>query len=244
MSHLNQDKGNTTMDEITLKATDGSGEFSAFVWKPAEESAGAVVLIQEIFGVNDALIETAQTLAQQGFIAVAPDLFWRQEKGVKLTDKSEAEWKKAFELMNGFDQDKGVEDLKVALEAARKLPGCNGRVGTMGFCLGGRLAVMMATRSDADVNVSYYGVALHNLADEFDNISAPLMLHLAENDEYFPAAGQEQLLDALEGNEWVDVFIYPDAQHAFARPNGVHFNARAAVIANGRTTELLAEILD
>ncbi len=233
------------MHEIKLKAADGAGEFTAYVWEPkTKQKAGAVVLIQEIFGVNDALRATAEDLAAQGFIAVAPDLFWRQQPGVNLTDKSEAEWKQAFALMNGFNQDKGVEDLKVTLAAARKLPGCNGNAGTMGFCLGGRLAVMMATRSDADVNVSYYGVGLDNLTGEFANIAAPLMLHIAEKDEYFPTAAQETLLDALEDNEWVDAFIYPGVQHAFARVNGVHYDARAAVIANGRTTELLAEILE
>ncbi|MGO9816939.1 MAG: dienelactone hydrolase family protein [Acidocella sp.] len=233
------------MYEIKLKAADGAGEFTAYVWEPkGTGEAGAVVLIQEIFGVNDALRATGEELAAQGFIAVAPDLFWRQEPGVNLTDKTEAEWTRAFALMNGFDQDKGVEDLKVTLAAARELPRCNGSAGTMGFCLGGRLAVMMATRSDADLNVSYYGVGLDELADEFDNIAAPLMLHIAENDEFVPPAAQEKLLDALEDSEWVDAFIYPGAQHAFARVNGVHYDARAATIANGRTTELLAEILE
>jgi len=233
------------MHEIKLKAADGAGEFTAYVWEPkGTGEAGAVVLIQEIFGVNDALRATGEELAAQGFIAVAPDLFWRQEPGVNLTDKTEAEWTRAFALMNGFDQDKGVEDLKVTLAAARELPRCNGSAGTMGFCLGGRLAVMMATRSDADLNVSYYGVGLDELADEFDNIAAPLMLHIAENDEFVPPAAQEKLLDALEDSEWVDAFIYPGAQHAFARVNGVHYDARAATIANGRTTELLAEILE
>ena len=233
------------MHEIKLKAADGAGEFTAYVWEPkGTGEAGAVVLIQEIFGVNDALRATGEELAAQGFIAVAPDLFWRQEPGVNLTDKTEAEWTRAFALMNGFDQDKGVEDLKVTLAAARELPRCNGSAGTMGFCLGGRLAVMMATRSDADLNVSYYGVGLDELADEFDNIAAPLMLHIAENDEFVPPAAQEKLLDALEDSEWVDAFIYPGAQHAFARVNGVHYDARAATIANGSTTELLAEILE
>lgn len=233
------------MYEIKLQAADGAGEFTAYVWEPeGKAEAGAVVLIQEIFGVNDALRATGEQLAAQGFIAVAPDLFWRQEPGVNLTDKTDEEWKKAFALMNAFDQDKGVEDLKVALAAARDLPACNGSAGTLGFCLGGRLAVMMATRSDSDVNVSYYGVGIDNLAAEFDEISAPLMLHIAEKDEYVPPAAVEKLLDALEENEWVDAFIYPDVQHAFARVNGIHYDARAATIANGRTTELLAEILE
>jgi carboxymethylenebutenolidase len=146
--------------------------------------------------------------------------------------------------MNGFDQDKGVDDLKVALDAARKLPGANGKVGTIGFCLGGRLAVMMATRSDADVNISYYGVGLDSLIPEFDNIEAPLMVHIAEQDEFSSPEIVEKVLDGAEENEFIDAFIYPDVQHAFARVNGVHYDARAATIANGRSAEILAEMLD
>jgi carboxymethylenebutenolidase len=233
------------METIKLHAADGAGAFDAFVYRPTtQEPTGAVVVIQEIFGVNDALRATCEELAAMGFIAIAPDLFWRQEPGVNITDKSEEEWKKAFALMNGFDQDKGVEDLKVTLEAARKLPGCNGKVGTIGYCLGGRLAVMMATRSDADVNVSYYGVGLDNLVGEFDNIEAPLMVHIAEKDEFASPEIIETVLDAAEEQEFIDAFVYPDVQHAFARVKGVHFDARAATIANGRSAEILAEMLD
>ncbi len=231
------------MMDIKLRAADGSGEFNAYVVAPTKKPAGSVVVIQEIFGVNDAIRATCQELADMGFFAVAPDLFWRQEPGVNLTDKSDAEWKKAFALMNGFDQDKGVDDLKVALEAARKLPGANGKAGTIGFCLGGRLAVMMATRSDADVNVSYYGVGLDGLVPEFENIEAPLMLHIAEKDEFVTSEAIETVLDGAEDNEFIDAFVYADVQHAFARVNGVHFDARAATIANGRTAEILSDIL-
>lgn len=233
------------MREIKLKSTDQSGEFSAFVWEPkGKAQAGAVVVIQEIFGVNDSLRQTAEALAAQGFIAIAPDLFWRLEPGVNISDKTDAEWQKAMDLMKRFDTDKGIDDLNTTLAAARDLPGCNGRAGTIGFCLGGRLAVMMATRSDSDVNVSYYGVGLDALAGEFAKIETPLMLHIAEKDEYFPAAAQDKVAAALEDSEWVDAFIYPDVAHAFARVGGVHYDARAATIANGRTTELLAEMLD
>lgn len=232
------------MREVKLKAADQSGEFSTFIWEPKnKDKAGAILLIQEIFGVNDSLRQTAASYAEQGFIVLAPDLFWRLEVGVNISDKTDAEWQKAFALMNRFDQDKGIEDLKITLVAARKLPGCNGNVGTIGFCLGGRLAVMMATRADADVNVAYYGVGIDNLKGEFKNITAPLMLHIAEKDEYVPPAAQEQILVALEDNEWADPFVYENVQHAFARAGGIHYDARAATIANGRTTELLAEIL-
>ena len=151
------------MASITIQATDGSGSFSAYLVEPKTKPAGVVVLIQEIFGVNQAMRDTAAWVADMRFIAVCPDLFWRIEPGIDITDKSDAEWKKAFELFGKFDQPKGIEDLKATVAAARKLPGANGKVGTMGYCLGGRLAFMMAEQSDADVNISYYGVGLDNL---------------------------------------------------------------------------------
>jgi len=232
------------MEEIKLQAADGSGEFAAYVYKPEQETAGgAVVVIQEIFGVNDALRATCLEMAKMGFTAIAPDLFWRQEAGVDLTDKSDAEWKKAFALMNGFDQKKGVEDLKTTLAAARKLPGTNGKAATIGFCLGGRLAVMMATRSDADANISYYGVGLDSLVPEFSNIKAPLLVHIAEKDEFSKPEIVAKVEEAAKGNAHIHTHVYPNVMHAFARVNGVHYDARAATIANGKSAALLAEIL-
>ena len=120
------------MASITIQATDGSGSFSAYLVEPKTKPAGVVVLIQEIFGVNQAMRDTAAWVADMRFIAVCPDLFWRIEPGIDITDKSDAEWKKAFELFGKFDQPKGIEDLKATVAAARKLPGANGKVGTMG----------------------------------------------------------------------------------------------------------------
>ena len=231
------------MATISVKATDGAGEFSAYVAKPAAEKAGAVVVIQEIFGVNASLRATCDQLAAMGFLAVAPDLFWRLEPGVDITDKTEAEWQKAFSLMQGFDQDKGVEDLKATLAVARTLPAANGRAGAIGFCLGGRLAVMMAERSDADVVVSYYGVGIDGLMGEIGQVKKPLLLHIAEQDEYVPAAAREKVLAAVAGKPGIAAHVYPGVGHAFARVGGVHYDARAATIANGRTAEALAAVL-
>ncbi|MCU0984444.1 MAG: dienelactone hydrolase family protein [Acetobacteraceae bacterium] len=232
------------MAEITIKASDGSGSFFAYVAEPATKPAGAVIVIQEIFGVSDSLKQIADAVADQGFIAVAPDLFWRLEPRVNLSDRTQAEWDKAFALLNAFDQDKGVEDLKATLAAARKLPGCNGRVGTMGFCLGGRMAMMMAQRSDADCNVSYYGVGLEGLlAEGAGGITRPLLAHIAENDKFVPKAAQGQILAALAPNPVVEAHVYPGVDHAFARIGGQHWNGRAAAIANGRTAAFLSRWL-
>jgi carboxymethylenebutenolidase len=182
-------------------------------------------------------------VADMGFIAISPDLFWRLEPGVQLTDGSKEEWDRAFALMNAFDQAKGIEDLKATVELARTLPGGNGKVGTMGFCLGGRLAFMMATQSDADVNISYYGVGLEGLLGEADAIKAPLLVHIAERDRFVPAEAREKIVAGLAGQADVAVHVYPGVDHAFARMGGHSWDGRAATIANGRTAELLARVL-
>jgi carboxymethylenebutenolidase len=231
------------MGMISVEASDGSGSFDALVVAPARTPAGAVVVIQEIFGINDAMRATAADIAAMGFFAVVPDLFWRLQPGVDLTDKTEAEWKQAFDYMNRFDQDAGVEDLKATLKLARTLPGANGRAATIGYCLGGRLAFMMATRSDADLNISYYGVGIDGLLPELRNVTKPLVVHIAAKDQFVPPEAQVKIMDGVRDNPHVQAYVYADADHAFARVNGTHFNALAATIANGRSAEALAAAL-
>jgi carboxymethylenebutenolidase len=231
------------MSNMMVQAADGSGSFSALVVEPKKTPAGAVVLIQEIFGVNDAMRSAAAQVADLGFIAVCPDLFWRLQPGVDLTDKTEAEWKQAMDFLNRFDQAKGVDDLKATVSAVRTMPGCNGHVGTMGYCLGGRLAVMMATGSDSDVNVSYYGVGIDDQIPQFGAIRAPLVMHIAGEDGFFPADKRALVIAAAKGAAHVHAFNYAGADHGFARVNGNHWNGLAAAIANGRSAEALAAAL-
>src|SRR6185312_6770720 len=209
------------MANIGIRATDGSGSFSAYLLEPKSKPAGVVVLIQEVFGVNQAMRDIAAWVADLGFIAVCPDLFWRIEPGIDITDKSEAEWKKAFELFQKFDQAKGIEDLKATVAAARSLPGANGKVGTMGYCLGGRLAFVMAQQSDADVNVSYYGVGLDNLLGDLGKVTKPLVVHIAGKDEFFPPEGRAKVVEAVKGHRQIAAHVYANADHAFARVGGV-----------------------
>jgi carboxymethylenebutenolidase len=231
------------MASIKITAPDGAGTFDCYLVEPATRPAGAVVVIQEIFGVNQSLRDTCAQIADLGFFALAPDLFWRQEPGVDITDKTKAEWDKAFALMNGFDQAKGIEDLKATVAAARALEGCNGHVGTMGYCLGGRLAFMMAEQSDADVNVSYYGVGLDGLLGDLDKVRAPLVVHIADKDAFFPPEGRAKVVEATKPVPHIHTYVYPDADHAFARVNGTHWHGRSAVIANGRSAEALVAAL-
>jgi carboxymethylenebutenolidase len=231
------------MANIQIKATDGSGEFAAYVVEPKTKPAGVVVLIQEIFGVNQAMRDTAAWVADLGFIAVAPDLFWRIEPGIDITDKTDAEWKRAFELFQAFDQVKGIEDLKATVAAARDLPGSTGKVATIGYCLGGRLAFMMAVQSDADANISYYGVGLDGLLDGLSKVTKPLVVHIADKDEFFPAEGRAKVVATTKGHPHIATYIYPNADHAFARVNGTHWDGLSATIANGRSAEALAAAL-
>lgn len=235
------------MSRIDIKATDGSGTFFAHVATPKDKPTagvpmGVVVLIQEVFGVNQVMRDTAAWVADMGFIAICPDLFWRIEPGVDITDKSDAEWKKAFDLFGKFDKAKGIEDLKATVAAARALPGANGKVATMGYCLGGLLAFMMAEQSDADLNISYYGVGLDGLLGDLGAIKKPLLVHIADKDEFFPAEGRAKVSAACQGHPQIRTYNYP-ADHAFARIDGIHWHGLSATIANGRSAEALAAAL-
>lgn len=229
--------------EITIKANDGSGSFSAYVCYPAKTPAPAVLVIQEIFGVNAVMRGICQDLAAQGYIAICPDLFWRQEPGIQITDKSEAEWKRAFELFQGFNLDAGIEDLKATLAAIRQDKDCTGKAGAVGYCLGGKLAYLMSTRSDVDGSVSYYGVDIPSFLNESSNIKTPLLMHVAEKDKFVPPDAQQKILRALGQERFVQLHVYPGADHAFARVGGEHYDRDAAHLANSRTALFLKENL-
>jgi len=226
------------MPDITIAARDG-GSFSAYLATPAGGSGPGVLICQEIFGVNHVMRALADGFAADGYVAICPDLFWRQEPGIQITDKTQAEWDKAFALYQGFDEDKGAEDLIATLAHMRTLDACTGKVGSVGFCLGGKLAYLMATRSDADCNIGYYGVGIDGALDEAANIKTPLMLHIALKDEFVPAEARQKIHAALDDNPLVTLHDYPDVDHAFARVGGAHYDAAAAGLANGRSAAFL-----
>lgn len=223
---------------ITINSADGDS-FDAYVAKPEGGSGPAVLVIQEIFGVNANLRGISDKLAAEGFIAVAPDLFWRQERRVDITDQTEEEWAKAFELYKGFNVDKGVEDLAATLEAARTLPGSTGKVGCVGYCLGGLLAYLMAARTDIDAGVGYYGVGIDAMLNEAGKIKSPLLLHIAEEDAYVDKAAQAKIHQALDGNAQVTLIDYAGVDHGFTRKGGQHYDQVAATKANETTLNFL-----
>jgi len=217
---------------VTITATDGSGSFSAY---QAGEKGPGILVIQEIFGVNTVMRDICDDLAKQGYVALCPDLFWRQEPGVDITDKSKEHWDKAFALFGGFNLDKGIDDLKAALGVLRKTTG--GKVGTVGYCLGGKLAFLMATRSDVDASVSYYGVGLADHTAEVANIKKPLLMHVATEDKFVPKDQQAKVKAAVASNANVTLHEYQGNDHAFARVGGEHYDKAAADTANSRTAD-------
>ncbi len=222
------------MSDVTITAKDG-GTFSAYLSQPASGKGAGVLVAQEIFGVNQVMRDICDDFARAGYFALCPDLFWRQQPGIQITDQTDAEWQRAFQLYKGFDEVKGVEDLIQGLAYLRKVPGCSGRVGTVGYCLGGKLAYLMATRSDADCNVGYYGVGIEGALNEAAAITKPLLLHIAEKDQFCPPDAQAKIKQTLSKLPSVAIYAYPGCDHAFARIGGAHYDLEAATLANGRT---------
>jgi carboxymethylenebutenolidase len=239
---------------VTIKAFDG-GEFDGYLALPAAGFGPGIVVLQEIFGVNAFVRSVADWYAARGFVALCPDLFWRQERGVQLTDQTEAEWQKALTLYGGLDEGKAVDDSAAAVEFLRQHPACSGRIGAVGFCLGGNLAYLLAVRypgstrehrasgGSPDCSVGYYGVGIEKALNEAGGLSSPLMLHLAGKDKYCPPEAQAQIHQALNSHPLATLHDYPEQDHAFARPGGEHYEPRAAELAHLRTLEFFVRNL-
>jgi len=227
---------------IKIRSLDNQ-QFDAYLALPASGYGPGIVVLQEIFGVNAYMRQVCDWYAARGFVAICPDLFWRQEPGIVLTDQSEAEWQKAFQLYQGLDFAKAVEDSAAAAESLRKHSACTGRVGAVGFCLGGNLAWLLAVRFKPDCAVGYYGVGIEKTLHEASGLSSPLMLHVAGKDQYCPAEAQQQIHATLDANSLVTIYDYPGQDHAFGRPGGAHYEAAAAELANLRTLEFFVRHL-
>lgn len=225
--------------KISINVADGS--FDAYVAKPASGEGPAIIVIQEIFGVNPWIREVADRYAAQGYIAVAPDLFWRIRPGIELNDRDPGELQQAFDLFGQFDVAKGVEDIQATIDAARVMS--TGKVGAVGFCMGGLLAYLTACRTDADAVSSYYGVAIDNFLGEAANIKKPTLVHIAGEDKFVSKEAQDKINKGLAGQTAVTVYNYSGQEHAFARDRGEHYDAASAKLANQRTEHLFKNSL-
>jgi carboxymethylenebutenolidase len=226
---------------VTIKSFDG-GEFDGYLAMPASGYGPGVVVLQEIFGVNNYMRSVVDWYAAHGFVAVCPDLFWRIQRGVELTDKGD-DWNKAVEFYQKLDEAKAVEDAAAALEFLRRSPACSGHVGAVGFCMGGNLAYLLSVRFKPDCAVGYYGVSIEKSLDEAKNLTSPLLLHIAERDKFCPPEAQAAIHATLDSNPLVTIHDYPGLDHAFGRPGGEHYDAAAAELANLRSLEFVVSNL-
>ena len=229
-------------DHITVQGQDG--KFAAYIARPETVPAPAVVVLQELFGVNADIRRHCDELAEQGYIALAPDLYWRQEPGVDLNVTSQADWDHGLRLYSAYDRDAGVKDIKDTIDAVHNLPECNGKVALLGYCLGALMVFMAAVRNDGiDAAVWYHGADTEKYLGEVDGLHAPILMHLAEEDEFISKAAQTEIKAALAKKPNATVYSYPGQSHAFSRHSGAHYNAAAAHLANGRTSEFLHQQL-
>lgn len=217
----------------TIKSFDGN-EFDGYLALPASGYGPGIVVLQEIFGVNQPMRLIADWYAAHGFVALCPDLFWRLERNVELT---EAQFNTAIDFYQRLDEAKAVEDSAAAMSFLRERPECNGRVGAVGFCLGGNLAYLLSVRFRPDCAVGYYGVGIEKSLSEAENLNSPLMLHVAGDDKYCPPEAQERIRKVLGTNDLATVHVYAEREHAFARPGGEHYHAADAELANLRSLE-------
>jgi carboxymethylenebutenolidase len=228
--------------EITINGKDGS--FMGYLSAPASGKGPGVVVIQEIFGVNPWVRSVADWYASQGFMALAPDIFWRMRPGVQLDPTIETQLQEGFGYYQRFNVDKGVEDIQAAIDTLRRTPGCTGKVGNLGFCLGGLLSYLTAARTDTDACASYYGGGINTKLAEVDNIRAPTILHLAGSDSYIPQDAIDAIKAAVKDKPNISVHVYPGMPHAFCRANDPsHYNAEACALAHGRSVELFKSAL-
>jgi carboxymethylenebutenolidase len=238
---MSSSEENTMEDRITIEGRDGA--FGAYIARPTTLPAPAVIVLHEVFGVNADIRKTCDELAEQAFIAVAPDLFWRQEPGVDLSVTSEPDWQHGLRLYQAYDRDAGARDAKDTVDAVAKLPGCTGKVAVLGYCLGALMVFLTAVRYAVDAAVAYHGGDTEKYLGEIDGLHAPLLMHLAEEDEFISKAAQAEIKAALASKPNATVYNYPGQNHAFSRHGGAHYNAEAAALSHERTNEFLRQQL-
>jgi carboxymethylenebutenolidase len=228
-------------DRISIEGRDGT--FGAYIARPNTARAPTVVVLHEVFGINADIRAKCAELAALGFIGVAPELYWREERGVDLSVRSEPDWEHGLRLNQAYDRDAGAKDIKDTVDTVARLPECTGKVAVLGYCIGGLMTFLTAVRYDVDAAVAYHGGDTEKYLGEVDGLHAPLLMHLGEEDEFISKSAQAQIKAALATKSNATVYSYPGQWHAFTRLNGTHYNAEAAALANERTNEFLQKQL-
>lgn len=230
-------------EQIRIEALDASGDFSAYVAQPNGTPKAAVIVIQEIFGVNAGIRKKADDWAALGYLAIAPDMFWRFAPGYDVDPDVDEQAQDAFEVRKQFDADKGIEDVEATIRRVRAMLPAGGKVGVVGFCMGGRVAYLTATRTDIDASVGYYGAGIDASLNEAHAIAHPLLLHFAEQDHFITSEVRGRIHEALDENPHVTIHEYAGVDHGFAETMGKRRSDAAAERADARTRDFFARHL-
>lgn len=210
--------------EIQLR----DGKMGGWLALPEGPPKGAIIAIMEIWGVNDTMREHAREFAEAGYACLVPDLFWRQEPGVELSDRNPADVAHAFDLYYEFDYDLGVRDMEDCEAWLKNYDGLGLKVGAVGYCLGGKLCYLMCCRTEIDCAVAYYGTYIEHAIREVGNLHRPFMLHMAMKDRWVQREVNALLIRRLGPSPFVTIYQYPDADHAFARHGGLTYRKKEA----------------
>lgn len=225
-----------------IPALGGEGEIPAWVARPDGKAQAAIIVVPEIFGVNEGIRRKCQSWADLGYLAVAPDIFWRFAPGVELDPDVPEQLQEAFGYFQQYDADLGVQDIEAAIRWIRGSAGVP-KVGLVGYCLGGRMAYLAATRTDIDASVGYYGVMIDQMLGESHAIANPLMLHIPTADHFVGPEAQVAIHAGLDDHPRVTLHDYPGLDHGFAAEMGNRRDEAGAQLADARTREFLAAAL-
>lgn len=229
-------------ETVQVPALDGDGQIPVYVARPAGTPKAAIIVIPEIFGVNAGIRGKCEDWAAKGYLAAAPDIFWRFAPGVELDPDVETQLQEAFGYFGQYDPDLGVRDIEALIHWIRRDAGV-AKVGLVGFCLGGRMAYMAAARTDIDASVGYYGVMIDQMLHEARAIANPLMLHIPTADGFVPPEAQKAIHDGLDSHPRVTLHDYEGLDHGFAASSGKRRDEAGAQLADSRTEAFFREHL-
>ncbi|WP_459720700.1 dienelactone hydrolase family protein [Paraburkholderia sp. 2C] len=220
----------------------GTDSFGAYLALPKSGKGPAVIIIQEIFGVNGHIRAVAEQYAQDGYVAIAPDIFWRTQPRVELTYAG-ADRDKGIELLQKTNVDLAVADVGATAAALRAMPEVTGKIAAIGYCFGGRLAYLAAARGTVDGAVAYYGGGIQNQLDLAPKIKVPMQFHYGELDSGIPMSAVGEVKERFAGRDDVEFHIYPNADHGFNCTDRASYHQHSAALAHGRTLTFLGEHL-
>ena len=220
-------------------AAAGGVTFDAYLARPPAGRGPGLVLFQEIFGVNEHIRALAEQYALDGFVVLAPDVFWRQQRRVELGYEGE-DRQRGIAMAGALKPAEVGSDLVAAVAALRARPELHGgKIGAIGYCMGGRLAYLTAAATGVDAAVAYYGGGIHDQLDKASGIGCPIQFHYAERDDHIPPSAVDKVREVMKGRH-AEVYVYPGAMHGFNCWARASYQAASAALAHGRSLQFLA----